>query len=89
MSLHKMKVLLAGCNLLDNILCVYNNEYVLESVFNHCTAVKEMQTSAKIGSNMLKHIDYILKSNRHTALLPTNSHSAKDSEAQIPVMQLQ
>lgn len=30
-----MKV--AACNLLDNILSVYNNGYVLESVFNHCT----------------------------------------------------
>lgn len=96
-----MKVLLAGCNSLDNFLFVYNSDYVLKSVSRHCLAVKEMQISAKIGLNMLKHIDYILKSNRCTALLlfslggkvffffaVSHSLTAKDSEAEIPVMQL-
>lgn len=36
-----MKAFMAACNLLDNMLCVYDNEYVSEGIFNHSMAIKE------------------------------------------------
>ncbi len=54
-----MKVFLAACNLLDNMLCVYDNEYVLEGIFNHSVAIRKckylrhLQKQGWIGKDMM------------------------------------
>lgn len=79
MSLHKMKVFLAAGNLLDNILCVYDNACGLEGIFNDSMAIKKckylhhLQKQVWIGKDiMLRHeaaFHQVIKTYRCAALL--------------------
>lgn len=50
-----MEVFLAACNLLDNILCVYDNEYFLECISYHSLTIKKSASSAKTGLNLERY----------------------------------